>query len=205
MRLQRISDDFGDDVMGPTVLLNSFEMFALIICTVSSTIAVQNCNYTASMSDTNFLSTIFLITCAVGIFTWGMVRGLTARQDIEDYTTMRLDKVHAREIADIKESNKNDIARFVKENADLRRSFDRAAVDYEWAMGMYTDQRIRNQELDARVAYLEQRLHEFGKMTPTGQAPLHSAPASQVSFAVPPRRGPSVTFAFPESMDGERA
>ena len=95
------------------------------------------------MADGNFLSVLILAFSLV-VITCILRRGIQAAQDFEDRAMARVTKTRASEVAHVMDAHQKDVARLVKENTELSRSFDRAAVDYEWAMGMYNDQRIRN-------------------------------------------------------------
>jgi hypothetical protein len=174
---------------------------------------------------------IFFAMCIGGFLSWGFARGLRAARDLETPTIKSIMESHVRELADhvreIASLNLNianlnrDVSNLQKSKAQLQKSFDRAAVDYEWAMGLYQDQCVLSQgrlyiatlsllsspytnddvELRTRIAYLEQRLVEFGRRTPAGLPPVHSAPATQTVF--PHRRGLSVGSAIPEASDAE--
>lgn len=98
------------------------------------------------------LLTLFFIIFGTLIIV-GIDRGITALQEFEGPTIKRLKEAHACEIADLKRSHKDRVARLAADNSQLRRDFDHAVIDCDWAHGMLQDQTIRNQGRIARHAH----------------------------------------------------
>jgi hypothetical protein len=59
--------------------------------------------------------------------------------------------------------------------------------EYDYISVMYQDQTHLNSEQEDRIDYLQNKLKEFGNFNSASSAPPFSAPASQVTFADPPR------------------
>lgn len=117
--------------MEPYIMLTLLQFMFFLSLGVATATALPTWDYSFGKRD------IVYLTVITNILIWALwVRVTTARKLHEARF-----KLHAREIA----SFKRDIAHLKAENGGLRRSFDHASDDYEWALGVYQDQLRRNQ------------------------------------------------------------
>jgi hypothetical protein len=98
-----------------------------------------------------------------------------------------LTEAHRRHIASVKHENNRENLRLRGEINNAALKFDRLYNEHDYISSMYQEQMHHTQEREYRIEYLEKKLQEFGQSTPVTRAPF-SAPPSQISFSIPPRR-----------------
>jgi hypothetical protein len=95
------------------------------------------------MADQTFITTILIIyTILLGaLFTFALNRGMKAARELETPIIKELGEAFAIDI----DALKAEIETLTNTKNELQRSFDRAAVDYEWMYGKFQDQCVCSQ------------------------------------------------------------
>ena len=112
-----------------------------------------------------------------------------------------LQEAHRKRMILVNSANNQNIREAAIENYRITAKFNRLNNQYDYISEMYKDQTRLNSEQEDRIYYLESKLKEFGNSTFASSGPPFSAPASQVTFADPPRRaGGAVAATSPLSQ-----
>jgi hypothetical protein len=107
--------------------------------------------------------------------------------DVHTMAIMNLQDAHRKHISLVKSANDQNLREAQNEIRRITINFDRLNGEYDYISVMYQDQTHLNPEQEDRIDYLQNKLKEFGNFNSASSAPPFSAPASQVTFADPPR------------------
>ncbi|KAH7382435.1 hypothetical protein DE146DRAFT_636610 [Phaeosphaeria sp. MPI-PUGE-AT-0046c] len=174
--------------------LNSYDMFALILCSRLCGIFVAVFNLTTLLTDKEIVllvtinATVALLFSAMQLFKNDFSKYFSHHQyEIESRQLGDLQEAHRRRILGLKSEHKNDLNPFkgLVHRANAR--YLRLEGEYDWITTAYQDQMRTTQEQEDRIDYLQSKLQEIGQASPSTRQP-YSAPPSQLQFAKPPRR-----------------
>ncbi|KAF1913384.1 hypothetical protein BDU57DRAFT_542012 [Ampelomyces quisqualis] len=174
--------------------VNSFELFALLLCSClfGIILAIYSMSNLVSDREIMLMSSLY-ITMVIFFFMQqhnkkALVEYLARHSsDIEKNQIMDLQESHRRRILSLKTEHVNEVRQLQSAVLTASAKFDRVNTEYNWMSDAYQDQMRTIQEQQDRIDYIENKLREFGQTTPTTQQPF-SAPATQIAFAAPPRR-----------------
>ncbi|KAI4697286.1 uncharacterized protein J4E84_000413 [Alternaria hordeiaustralica] len=174
--------------------LNNFEFLAFFLC--SSIFGLLSAVWTTTdlIGDREIILLIgVFVTVAIAL-----LARLSTSKALTQFLTNDVGGVHEKQLRDLSEAHRRHVASVKhegsRETLRLRNDinyaamkFDRLCNEHDYMSSMYQQQMHHTQEQDDRIEYLEKKLQEFGQSTPVTRAPF-SAPHSQISFSLPPRR-----------------
>ncbi|KAL1645920.1 Aminopeptidase Y [Didymella pomorum] len=88
----------------------------------------------------------------------------------------------------VNSANNQNMREAAIENYQITANFNGLNSEYDYISEIWQDQTLLKSEQEDCIDYLESKLREFGNSKSASSAPPFSAPASQVTFADPPRR-----------------
>lgn len=107
---------------------------------------------------------------------------------IENKQIADLQALHRKYITQLKLAQNTQTQQLRQDLSDAQSDVERRDLENEWMTATYQDNMRLVQEQEDRIVYLEAKLQEYGQVTPATHQP-YSAPASQIQFENPPRRG----------------
>ena len=107
---------------------------------------------------------------------------------VRNSTIAGLQETHRKRIVILKNKHNQDMREAQDEIRRLHVRINHINSEHDYICTMYRDQTRCNEEQESRIEYLENKLKEFGRLSKGGAIAPFSAPASQITFANPPRR-----------------